>query len=154
MMSPEMNTVQAGESWSLEKLHVAVAIAACRADGNTPYTQVRALEAVCERFGYVGENFQELEGWAEDVVDRVTAARASLEPAQRVGLFATACWVAISDGRTHGMELSLLCDLRTALELAPDQARQALMVARKTRRGSDRPPGPAELEMVLIGSGM
>ena len=114
---------QAEGSW-----HLAVAWAAMKSDGRLHVAQWRAVEAVQALFALPGPDPEMIRGDLQAVAERV--AQVELSDDARRRLFATACWVVVVDGRTHGRELLLLCELRRALGRTPWEARRILRLAR------------------------
>lgn len=128
---------------------VALAWAACRVDGYLHVDQWRALRVVLDR----GEDV-ELDGGTEPqgVIERVEALRDGLCVVERARLFLTTAWVAIADGRTHGKEVWLLCELRVALRLRPTLARRLYRLAREHRLAPGR-RGDVTLATLLAEGG-
>ena len=131
---------------SLRNLEVTLAWAACRVDGQLHVDQWRALRAV------VGQEDDPSLDTSQDIAElaeQLDALDPDLSRADRARLFLTASWVALSDGRTHGREVWLLCELRRALRLAPAFARRLYQLAHAHRRRRTGPPGAAERAALL-----
>lgn len=114
---------------------VALAWAACRVDGQLHVDQWRALRVVLGRGPDIA-----LDGSTapEAVLERLRDSVAGMTLVDRAHLFLTTTWTAVANGRTHGAEVWLLCELRRALDLRPSLARRLYRLARSHRLAPGR----------------
>ncbi len=130
--------------------HLAVAWAACKVDGHLHINQWRALAAVQTYFAVTpGPEASLTPKAARDLIDVLEKERESLSAHERRRLFVTGAWVTIADGRSHGLELWLLCELRRALGISPKVARGLFRDVKLARLRSPRDPGLLEFEALM-----
>lgn len=135
------------EPSEIDAHEVGLAWAGCKVDGHLHVDQYRALRAVLAR--HAQDPVLRATADPDDAVARVAALREALEPEDRVRLFLTTAWVTLADGRTHGRELWLLCELRRALGLEASEARALFNLARGARLSAKCSPTLRELETLL-----
>jgi len=130
--------------------HLAVAWAACKVDGHLHINQWRALAAVQTYFAVTpGPEASLTPKAARDLIDALERDRDSLNAHERRRLFVTGAWVTVADGRSHGLELWLLCELRRALGISPKVARGLFRDVKLARLRSLRDPGLLEFEALM-----
>lgn len=130
--------------------HLAVAWAACKVDGHLHINQWRALAAVQTYFAVTpGPEASLTPKAARDLIDALERDRETLSAHERRRLFATGAWVTVADGRSHGLELWLLCELRRALGISPKTARGLFRDVKLARLRSPRDPGLLEFEALM-----
>jgi len=133
-----------------DRFEVGLAWAGCTVDGRLHVDQYRALRAVLAR--HAGEPMLEAPPRPDAALARVQRHRRALDDDARRRLFLTTAWVTLADGRTHGRELWLLCELRRALGLDPKPARALFNLARAARLSAHGQPTLRELEDLLARS--
>lgn len=128
---------------------LAVAWASCKVDGHLHIEQWQALRSIQRSVGADDDTMDLPDIAPPDVPLSLEFELEALSPMMRQQLFAAASWVAISDGRAHGAEMRLLCELRQALDLDALTARSLLGLASKLRRSSKQSPRIGEFELLL-----
>lgn len=128
---------------------IQLAWAACKVDGHMHVDQYRALRAVLARHPE-GSHAEGPSGPGQ-ALSNIARHAHGLEDNDRARLFAITAWVTAADGRTHGSEVWLLCELRRALSLDPQIARRLFNLARTARLEALRPPSLGELKALLSG---
>jgi hypothetical protein len=147
MSSALLSLHVAVEPTEAEALEVGLAWAGCTVDGHLHVDQYRALRAVLAR--HAADPQRVAPPRPAEALEQVSLRREALDLETRWRLFLTTAWVTLADGRAHGRELWLLCELRRALGLAPKEARRLLDLARAARRGAKGRPTLRELEGLL-----
>ena len=130
-----------------DRHEVGLAWAGCTVDGHLHVDQYRALRAVLAR--HTADLALESPPRPDAALTRVAARRDQLDPPARRRLFLTTAWVTLADGRSHGRELWLLCELRRALGLEPSAARALFNLARAARLSAKARATLRELEALV-----